>query len=159
MRTPPPGGRRSTPAAWSCCPASSTCTCTSTSLAEPGGKAPRPAAARWPPAAARCSSTCRSTRRPAARTRAALEAASITDFGLWGGLVPGSVREMADMAGRGVVGFKAFMCDSGLPEFPRADDTTLLDGLREAARLGLPVSVHAESDEITRRLTQRTTER
>ena len=35
---------------------------------------------------------------------------------------------MADMAARGVVGFKAFMCDSGLPEFPRADDLTLLDG-------------------------------
>ena len=54
------------------------------------------------------------------RKRAALEAASITDFGLWGGLVPGSVPEMADMAARGVVGFKAFMCNSGLQEFPFA---------------------------------------
>ena len=44
------------------------------------------------------------------------------------------------------------MCDSGLPEFPRADDATLLDGMREAARLGLPVAVHAESEELTRRL-------
>jgi allantoinase len=88
------------------------------------------------------------------RKRAALEAASIADFGLWGGLVPGSVPEMAEMAARGVVGFKAFMCDSGLPEFPRADDTTLLDGLREAARLNLPVAVHAESDEMVRRLAQ-----
>ena len=84
--------------------------------------------------------------------RAALEAASITDFGIWGGLVPGSVPEMAEMAACGVVGFKAFMCDSGLPEFPRADDTTLLDGLREAARLDLPVAVHAESDDMVRRL-------
>jgi allantoinase len=84
------------------------------------------------------------------RKRAALEAASITDFGLWGGLVPGSVPEMAEMAARGVVGFKAFMCDSGLPEFPRADDGTLYDGLREAARLGLPVAVHAENDELAR---------
>ncbi len=89
------------------------------------------------------------------RKRAALETASITDFGLWGGLVPGSVREMADMAARGVVGFKAFMCDSGLPEFPRADDATLHDGLTEAARLGLPVAVHAESEEITCALSQR----
>src|SRR5947207_3846394 len=30
--------------------------------------------------------------------RAALEAASITDFGLWGGLVPGHVEDMAAMA-------------------------------------------------------------
>ena len=84
------------------------------------------------------------------RKRAALERASIADFGLWGGLVPGSVGEMADMAGRGVVGFKAFMCDSGLPEFPRADDETLHDGMAEAARLRLPVAVHAESHEVLR---------
>jgi hypothetical protein len=35
---------------------------------------------------------------------------------------------MEELAARGVVGFKAFMCDSGLPEFPRADDETLLAG-------------------------------
>ena len=52
------------------------------------------------------------------------------------------------MAERGVIGFKAFMCDSGLAEFPYADDKTLRDGMREAARLGLPVAVHAESEEI-----------
>jgi allantoinase len=82
------------------------------------------------------------------------QAASITDFGLWVAS-HGSVPEMAEMADRGVVGFKAFMCDSGLPEFPRADDATLYDGLREAARLGLPVAVHAESEELTRALSQR----
>jgi allantoinase len=86
------------------------------------------------------------------RKRAALEASSICDFGLWGGLTPGSVAQMAEMASAGVVGFKAFMCDSGLPEFPRADDRTLLDGMKEAARLKLPVAVHAESEEITRAL-------
>jgi allantoinase len=42
------------------------------------------------------------------------------------------------------VGFKAFMCDSGLPEFPGADDATLREGMSIAARLGLPVAVHAE---------------
>ena len=89
------------------------------------------------------------------RKRAALERASITDFGLWGGLVPGSVGEMAEMAAHGVVGFKAFMCDSGLPEFPRADDDALYDGMVEAARLHLPVAVHAEDHEITRSLSQR----
>ncbi|MEQ1913364.1 MAG: amidohydrolase family protein, partial [Vicinamibacterales bacterium] len=88
--------------------------------------------------------------------RAALEAASILDFGIWGGLVPGRIGDMEAMAERGVVGFKAFMCDSGLPEFPRADDLTLVEGMREAARLGLPVAVHAESEELTRGLTRRT---
>ncbi len=92
------------------------------------------------------------------RKRAALKAASITDFALWGGLVPGNVGEMVDLAARGVVGFKAFLCDSGLPEFPRADDLTLFEGLREAARLGLPVAVHAESQEITAALSRRALE-
>ena len=89
------------------------------------------------------------------RKRAALEAASVTDFGIWGGLIPGSVGHMAEMAERGVVGFKAFMCDSGLPEFPCADEATLRDGMREAARLDLPVAVHAESQEMTRDLASR----
>jgi allantoinase len=45
------------------------------------------------------------------------------------------------------------MCDSGLPEFAYADDKTLREGMREAARLGLPVAVHAESEATTRTLT------
>src|SRR5215467_16208356 len=98
------------------------------------------------------STPCSVNAREVDRKRDALARASITDFGLWGGLVPGAVAEMADMAERGVVGFKAFMCDSGLPEFPRADDRTLRDGMTEAARLDLPVAVHAESEEITRAL-------
>jgi allantoinase len=101
------------------------------------------------------STPCCVTAREVDRKREALERASMTDFGLWGGLVPGAVHEMPDMAGRGVVGFKAFMCDSGLPEFPRADDETLRDGMAEAARLHLPVAVHAESHEITASLSGR----
>ena len=85
----------------------------------------------------------------------ALASASITDFALWGGLIPGNVTELAELADRGVVGFKAFLCDSGLPEFPRADDLTLYEGMRESARLGLPIAVHAESEEITKRLSKR----
>jgi allantoinase len=89
------------------------------------------------------------------RKKAALEAASIADFGLWGGLVPGSIGEMAELADRGVVGFKAFLCDSGLPEFPRADEDTLFEGLKQAAQLGLPVAVHAENQELTAALSIR----
>jgi allantoinase len=87
--------------------------------------------------------------------RAALEAASVTDFALWGGLIPGNLGELAGLAECGVVGLKAFLSDSGLPEFPRSDDLTLYEGMREAARLGLPVAVHAESEEITSRLSRR----
>jgi allantoinase len=101
------------------------------------------------------SSPCTTNARNFDLKRAALEAASITDFALWGGLVPGNSGELAELADRGVVGFKAFLCDSGLAEFPRADDLTLYEGMKEAARLGLPVAVHAESEEITTRLARR----
>jgi allantoinase len=101
------------------------------------------------------STPCTINAREFDRKCAALSAASITDFALWGGLVPGNISEMAELASRGVVGFKAFMCDSGLPEFPRADDLTLLEGLREAARLALPVAVHAESEDLTHALRRR----
>ncbi len=87
--------------------------------------------------------------------RVALAAASVTDFALWGGIVPGNRGALADMAGAGAIGFKAFMSDSGLAEFPRSDDLTLYEAMVEAARFDLPVAVHAESDEITRGLTVR----
>jgi allantoinase len=99
------------------------------------------------------STPCTVSAREVDRKRTALEASSVTDFGIWGGLVPGSVDQMEAMGERGVVGFKAFMCDSGLPEFPPVDDRTMRQGLREAARLRLPVAVHAESQEMTQRLT------
>ena len=87
--------------------------------------------------------------------RVALEQASVTDFALWGGIVPGNRTALADLASEGAIGFKAFMSDSGLPEFPRSDDLTLYEAMVEAAKLGLPVAVHAESEEITRGLSQR----
>lgn len=39
-----------------------------------------------------------------ARKNAALSAASIADFGLWGGLIPGNLHDMAVLAEAGVVG-------------------------------------------------------
>jgi allantoinase len=87
--------------------------------------------------------------------RAALSQCSVTDFALWGGLVPGNRAELSPLAEAGVVGFKAFLCNSGLPEFPRADDLTFYEGLQVAARHSLPVAAHAESEEITAGLTSR----
>lgn len=87
--------------------------------------------------------------------REAAERASVLDFALWGGLVPGNLGELEALAERGVVGFKAFMSTSGTEDFEAADDLTLLEGMTRAAELGLPVAVHAESDELTRRLSRR----
>jgi len=83
----------------------------------------------------------------------AAEAHSLTDFALWGGLTPGNPDRMEELADCGVVGFKAFMSSSGIEDFPRADDWTLYRGMEIAAKRCLPVAVHAESEEITSRLT------
>ncbi|MFM7206607.1 MAG: allantoinase AllB [Planctomycetaceae bacterium] len=72
-----------------------------------------------------------------------------TDFALWGGLVPGNVDRLPELAARGVAGFKAFMSGSGIDDFQAADDATLWQGMNVSAELGLPVLVHAENDAIT----------
>jgi allantoinase len=74
----------------------------------------------------------------------AARASAKVDFALWGGLVPGPLDRLDELAARGVVGFKAFMCPSGIDDFEMADDDVLGEGMRRAASLGLPVAVHAE---------------
>jgi allantoinase len=85
---------------------------------------------------------------------AAARANSYTDFALWGGLTPTNLDRMEELAERGVIGFKAFMSGSGIAEFGRADDLTLFRGMEIAAKLGLPVAVHAESEELTSALSR-----
>ncbi len=79
----------------------------------------------------------------------AAEGVARVDVALWGGLVPGPVERLDELAACGVVGFKAFMCDSGIADFAAADEATLAAGMARAAALGLPVAVHAESQELT----------
>jgi allantoinase len=80
---------------------------------------------------------------------AAARGTARTDFALWGGLVPGNVARLPELADRGVVGFKAFMSGSGIDDFQAADDATLWQGMKVAGELGLPVLVHAENDAVT----------
>lgn len=87
--------------------------------------------------------------------RIAAEGQAVTDFALWGGLVPGSVDRIPELAERGVIGIKAFMSRSGTADFPAADDLTLYEGMVAAQQLGLIVAVHAESDTITAELAAR----
>ena len=83
------------------------------------------------------------------------EGSSLVDFAFYGGLVPGNLGRLEELAERGVAGFKAFMSTTGTLDYAPADDLTLFEGMREAARLGLPVLVHAENKEITDGLTRR----
>jgi allantoinase len=83
------------------------------------------------------------------------KASSLLDFGLWGGLTPDSLDHLQELTDCGVVGFKAFMCSSGVDEFAIADDATLLEGMRRAFDLEQIVAVHAENEALTSQLARR----
>lgn len=86
---------------------------------------------------------------------AVARASSLVDFGLWGGIVPGNLDRLDELAARGIVGYKAFMANSGIEDFAASDDLTLYEGMGRAARLGRIVAVHAENDALVTALAQR----
>jgi allantoinase len=87
--------------------------------------------------------------------RAAAENASIVDFGLWGGLVDADPATLRELGERGAVGVKAFLCDSGVAEFPALHADDLVPALRAAAEAGLLVALHCEDDALVREATAR----
>jgi allantoinase len=66
------------------------------------------------------------------------------DVAFWGGAVPGNAGQIAPLLAAGVVGFKCFLIDSGIPEFPPLDRDGLRAAMRELARSRAPMIVHAE---------------
>ncbi len=66
------------------------------------------------------------------------------DYGFWGGVVPGNEHQLEPLLAAGVLGFKAFLVDSGLPEFPSVSDVDLRPAMRRLAAMGVPLLVHAE---------------
>ena len=86
--------------------------------------------------------------------RAAAERSSVVDFALWGGLVGEDPAPLRELAERGVVGVKAFLCDSGVPEFPALTDDLAM-ALDAAADAGLLVAIHAEDAELVAEATAR----
>jgi allantoinase len=71
------------------------------------------------------------------------------DVGFWGGVIPGNTPDLEPLARAGVAGFKCFLADSGSPDFPPVNAGQLTGALRIAARLGLPLLVHAECPQAT----------
>lgn len=84
--------------------------------------------------------------------RQAAQASSLVDFALWGGLVPENLACLDELAACGVVGFKAFMSNSGIEDFPSVNDQILYEGMAQAAKLHKIVAVHAEDDHLTGKL-------
>jgi allantoinase len=66
------------------------------------------------------------------------------DWGAWGGVVPGNAEEVEPLAKAGVLGFKCFLVDSGIEEFPMVSEPDLRAALPYVAETGLPLLVHAE---------------
>jgi allantoinase len=75
---------------------------------------------------------------------AVAEGRCAVDVAFWGGVVPGNAGELAPMSAAGVVGFKCFLVESGVAEFPHVTENDLLVALPELARLDAVLIVHAE---------------
>ena len=66
------------------------------------------------------------------------------DVGLYGGIVPGNTGELRQLVSAGVRGFKGFLIDSGVAEFPAVSSTDIRDVLNELAEEPTTVMFHAE---------------
>jgi allantoinase len=66
------------------------------------------------------------------------------DVGFWGGAIPGNVRDLRPLHDEGVFGFKCFLADSGVEEFPRLESREFVEALREVAEFDGLMVVHAE---------------
>jgi allantoinase len=76
--------------------------------------------------------------------RAAARGRCYVDVGFWGGVVPGNAEDLPPLARAGVLGFKCFLCPSGVEEFGHVAECDLRQALPVTASLGLPLLAHAE---------------
>ncbi|MET1038443.1 MAG: allantoinase AllB, partial [Aeromicrobium sp.] len=72
----------------------------------------------------------------------------MVDTGFWGGAVPGNVADLEPLWDAGVFGFKCFLADSGVEEFPPLDPVQFTAALTEIARFGGLMIVHAEDARV-----------
>jgi allantoinase len=72
------------------------------------------------------------------------------DVGFWAGAVPTNMRDLPSLWDAGVFGFKCFLVDSGVEEFPALDEAELRDVMSQVSSFGGLVLVHAEDpDAVT----------
>lgn len=92
--------------------------------------------------------------RALAQKVAAIAGKSLVDHCLWGGLVTDNVDALEGLQRSGVVGFKAFMIETGT-EYHRADDGILWEGMQRIAGWRSVLGVHAENNDLAARLQHR----
>lgn len=75
-----------------------------------------------------CLRLCRNSIPPTTTVNNLLEKQKATngkicvDVGFWGGIIPGNQMELPKLMDHGVVGFKCFLCPSGVDEFPNVTE-------------------------------------
>ncbi len=78
--------------------------------------------------------------------RQAAEGQCHIDVGFLGGVVPGNSDHLVALLDAGVFGFKCFLADSGLEQFPAVDFATMQAALGALADRRVPLFVHAENN-------------
>ncbi|HVS31276.1 MAG TPA: allantoinase AllB [Thermoanaerobaculia bacterium] len=73
-----------------------------------------------------------------------LEGKCHVDVALWGGVIPGNTAELQPMIDAGARGFKCFLVDSGVEEFPAVTERDLRNAAAALSGTGAPLLVHAE---------------
>ena len=76
--------------------------------------------------------------------RAAATGKCWIDVAFWGGAVPGNADALRPLHQAGVTGFKCFLIDSGVPEFPPLEAADLRSVLGSLAAMDALLIVHAE---------------
>lgn len=82
------------------------------------------------------------------RKRQVVQRESVIDYAHWGGFVDNNLDALDEMNAEGVVGFKAFMSNSGV-DFERLNDDLIYAGLLKMKDLGNLIGVHAENESVT----------
>ena len=79
--------------------------------------------------------------------RAVAAEKAYVDVGFWGGAIPGNIGSLKGLHEAGVFGFKCFLLDSGVPEFPPLMPADLHDYLTAIREFDGLMIVHAEDAE------------
>ncbi len=69
---------------------------------------------------------------------------AFVDVGFWGGAIPGNKKDLRALHDEGVFGFKCFLVDSGVEEFPHLDADEMEEDLVELVAFDSLMIVHAE---------------
>jgi allantoinase len=74
----------------------------------------------------------------------ALQGKCYVDVALWGGAIPGNSKDLRPMIAAGARGFKCFMINSGVDEFPAVTERDLFEAANMLSGSGAALLAHAE---------------